>query len=180
MSASTGFLYWVNKMAEFAEYLLALLLMSLFVFVFVLGIIGIVKGAKREIVVFTTKKDMLYNTICTGSVLPLFLLGYVTFITFFIAFGCLVAAIIYNIRNAYEFGSTAWERWLIFSARSLLGLISAFIITQLIYPPQSKNGADGVDRIAHNALWAGAAMLYYKWLMRFVKEQQIGNVKVII
>jgi hypothetical protein len=51
---------------------------------------------------------------------------------------------------------------------------------QLIYPPQRKGGADGVDRIAHNAFWAGAAMLYYKWLMRFVKEQQIGNVKVII
>lgn len=156
-------------MAEFTECLLSVLLLGLFVFVFVLGIIGIVKGTKKEIMVFTTKKDMLYNTICTGSVLPLFLLGFITFITWFIALVCLVAAIIYNIRNAYELGSTGWERWLIFSARSLLGLISTFIITQLIYPPQRKAGADGVDRLAHNAFWAGAAMLYYKWLMKFVK-----------
>ena len=157
----------MNKMAEFAEYFLSVLLIGLFVGIFVLGIIGIVK-------------DMLFTIICLGSVSPLVLLGFVTGITWFIAPVCLIVAIIYNIRNARELGSTVRERWLIFSARSLLGLISAFIITQLIYPPQSKNGADGVDRIVHNAFWAGMAMLYYKWLMKFVKEEQIGNVKVII
>jgi len=167
-------------MAEFAEYFLSVLLIGLFVGIFVLGIIGIVKGTRNEIVVFTTKKDMLFTIICLGSVSPLVLLGFVTGITWFIAPVCLIVAIIYNIRNARELGSTVRERWLIFSARSLLGLISAFIITQLIYPPQSKNGADGVDRIVHNAFWAGMAMLYYKWLMKFVKEEQIGNVKVII
>ena len=74
----------MNKMAKFTEYLLSVLLFGLFVGIFVLGMIGIVKGTRKEIMVFTTKKDMLYNTIYSGSVLPLFLLGFVTCITWFI------------------------------------------------------------------------------------------------
>ena len=141
---------------------------------------GISKGLKRELVIFETKKDLAIPTICLGSFFPLLVLGIFTlFITFFLAFIVLIVALIYNIVKSVYFGRTAWERCMIFAARSLLSVISTFIVIALLSPPQRKDGADGVDRLVHQAFWAGVATVYYRWLMRFIKEEQIGDVKVM-
>jgi hypothetical protein len=158
--------------------ILFLLAGVMLIFGFVSGVIGIMKGTKMEIVVFTTKKDMLFATICVGAILPSLILGIFCFPVWLVTIVCLPLAIIYNTRKALQFGSSGWDKWFTFTARSFLGVMSSPILWNLIGGSSNKN-ADGVDRLVHTTFWSGMAALYYKWLRKFVKEEQIGNVEVI-
>ena len=149
------------------------------IFGFVSGIIGIAKGTKKKIVVFTTKKDMLFATICVGAILPSLILGIFCFPLWLITIVCFIVSIIYNIKKSCQFGSTGWDKWFIFTARSLLGIMSSPILWNLIGGQTERQRSSGGSELLHTAFWAGMAMLYYKWLMKFVKEEQIGNVEVV-
>jgi len=159
--------------------ILFLLTWVILIFGFVSGIIGIVKGSKKKIMIFETKKDMLFATICVGLIIPSLILGLLFCITLPLVPICLIVAIIVNTKKARKLGTTGWDKWFIFTGRSLLGVMSTPILWNLFGGQTERQRAAGSSELLHTAFWAGMAMLYYKWLMSFVKEEQIGDVKVM-
>ncbi len=167
------------------------LLFCFFILLVVSGVLGMQKCLRKEIVIFDTKKDLAVSAICSAVFTVCFVTAfYISMYLFFIPLILLVCVLLYvpahNIIQSFKFGRTAWDRWLIFSARSALSLLSMFIVMKLLSPPRSYHDSKGQyhyvgigEQVIHMAFWAAIAVWFYNWVMRFVREEQRGDVIVL-
>lgn len=160
--------------------LLFYLILGIVIFCIVSAILGIRKGLKQQIAIFSTRKDLLITPLLFWVSLICLVLGCFIFITWYVAPVLLLAIVVYNIYKAIKNGTNNWERWLIFSARSFLNLISMFIAFNLWAGGRRKGVSDianAINNVSHAAFWSTIGFLYYKWLMKFVDSEKVIEIE---